>query len=121
MADKYSGVALARLWHERLNVTAELETVFEEAQIGDERSWSGGFDFGDDGLQSFALDGLADCSGEFLDAADGTGLRNAGGASDAFEVGAGARGRGESADGKETLVVKNDMEKIFRLVTRERA
>ena len=56
-----------------------------------------------------------------VDGADGAGLRYAGGTRDAFQVGAGARGGGESADGKETLVIENDVDEVFWFVARERA
>src|SRR6266446_764017 len=114
-------MASARFGRQRLDVPAELETVFEQAQIGDEGFWAGGFDLGDDGLQTFARDGAASGGGEILDGADGASLRDAGGASDAFEISAGARGGGESADGEKTFVVKNNVDEIFRFVARERA
>src|SRR6266567_589616 len=113
-------MASARFWHQGLDVAAELETVFEEAEISDEGFWASGFDLGDDGLQTFTQDGGADHGGEFLDGAHGAGLRDAGGAGYAFQVGAGARGGGKSTDGEETLVVKNNVEEIFRFVARER-
>src|SRR5260370_33202210 len=97
----------ARFCREGLDVAAELETVFEEAQIGDEDFWSGGFDFGDDGLQTFTGDGAADYGGEFLDGVHGAGLRDAGGAGDGFQVGAGAGGRGGSAGREGALGVEN--------------
>ena len=100
-------------------MAAELETVFEQTQIGDEGLWSRGFDLSDDGLQTFAGDGAASGGGEIVDGANGAGLRDAGGASDAFEISAGARGRGKSADGEEALVVKNNVNEIFWFVTRE--
>src|SRR5947209_11727061 len=106
---------------ERLDVAAELETVFEQAQIGDEGLWSGRFDLGDDSLQTFTRDGAASSGGEIVDRADGASVRDAGGASDAFEISARARGGGESADGEETLVVKNNVDEIFRFVARESA
>src|SRR5260370_37262065 len=111
----------ARFCREGLDVAAELETVFEEAQIGDEDFWAGGFDFGDDGLHPFTGDSASDYGGELFDGAHGAGFRNAGGASYAFEVGASARGGGESAGGEETLVVKNKVEEVFWSVAREGA
>src|SRR5690349_12788161 len=112
-------MASARFCRERLDMAAELETVFEQAQIGDEGFWPSGFDLSDDGLQPFTRDSSANGGGEILDGADRARLRDAGGASDTFEIGACARGGGESADGKETLVVKDDVDEIFRFVTRE--
>src|SRR5207245_9664665 len=119
--EKCGDMTLARFGRERLDVAAELETVFEQAQIGDEGFWSSGFDLGDNSLQTFARDGLASGGGEILDGADGAGWRDAGGASDGFQISAGAGGGGESADGEETLVVKNDVDEIFWFVARESA
>src|SRR5207245_558536 len=62
-------------------MAAELETVFEQTQIGDEGLWSRGFDLSDDGLQTFAGDGAAGGGGEIVDGANDAGLRDAGGAS----------------------------------------
>src|SRR5260370_21911346 len=67
-----------------------------------------------------AGDGVATCFCEFFDGRDSARLRDAGGASDASEISAGARGGGESADGKETLVVQNDVEEVLRFVARQR-
>src|SRR5216110_3334757 len=111
-------MASARFCRERLDMAAELETVFEQAQIGDEGFWPSGFDLGDDGLQPFTRDSAASGGGEIVDGADRASLRDAGGASDAFEISARARGGGESADGEETLVVKNNVDEIFRFVAR---
>jgi hypothetical protein len=49
--------ASARLGREGLNVAAELETVFEEREAGDEGFGSDGFDFSDDGLESVVRNG----------------------------------------------------------------
>src|SRR5437660_5151009 len=118
-AKKQTCIASARFGREGLDVAAELETVFEQTQIGDEGFWPGSFDLRDDGLQTFAGDGAASGSGEVVDSADGASLRDAGGASDAFQVGAGARGGGKSADREKALVVKNNVNEIFWFVTRE--
>src|SRR5258708_38395200 len=99
-------MASAGFWRQGLDVATELETVFEKAEIGDEDFWAGGFDLGDDGLQTFAGDGAADHGGEFLDGAHGAGLRDAGGASDAFQVGAGAGDGGKCAHGEWTFGVR---------------
>jgi len=104
-----------------LDVAAELEAIFEEAEVGDESFGAGGFDFGDDGLQAFVLDGLADYSCEIFNGADGARFWNAGGAGDGFQISAGACGRGKAADGEETFVVKNDVEEIFWFVAGEGA
>ena len=116
-----SGPASSGFRTKGLDVASELETVFEEAEIGDKSFGAGGFDFGDDGLQAFAGDCAANHGSEFIDGTDGTGLRDAGGASDTFEIGAGARGGGKAADGEETLVVKNYMKEIFWFVACEGA
>ena len=102
-------------------MAAKLETVFEEAEIGDEGFGTGGFDFGDDGLQAFAADCAVNHGSEFIDSADGASLRDTSGASDAFEIRASARGSGKAADGEETFVVENDVEEVFRFVAREGA
>ena len=57
-------------------MAAELETVFEQTQIGDEGFWPGSFDLSNDGLQTFAGDGAASGSGEVVDSADGASLRD---------------------------------------------
>src|SRR5436309_15824080 len=114
-------MASARFCRERLDMAAELETVFEQAQIGDEGFWPSGFDLGDDGLQPFTRDSAASGGGEIVDGADRASLRDAGGACDGFEIGASARGGGESADGEETLVGNNDVEESCRVVARASA
>jgi hypothetical protein len=119
MARKNSGKVSARLRRERLDVAPELETVFEEAQVGDEGFWAGGLDFCDDGLQAIVRNGVADYFCEFFDSADGACFGDAGGASYALKIGASAGGGGESADREETLVIKNDVEEILGFVSRE--
>src|SRR5947199_8807367 len=101
-------MASARFCRERLDMAAELETVFEQAQIGDEGLWPSGFDLGDDGLQPFPRDSAASGGGDIVDGADRASLRDAGGASDALEIDASGRGGGGSADGKGTLSGRQD-------------
>ena len=98
-----------------LDVAAELETVFEEAEIGDEGFGAGGFDFGDDGLQAFAGDCAANHGSKFIDGADGAGLRDAGGASDAFEIGAGAGGGGKPPTERRLSLSKTMWRRFFGL------
>src|SRR2546422_6414998 len=114
-------MASARFCRERLDMAAELETVFEQAQIGDEGFWPSGFDLGDDGLQPFTRDSAASGGGEIVDGADRASLRDAGGASDAFEIGASARGGGGCRDREGCLVVQNDSDGISWFVAGQRA
>src|SRR5260370_10213837 len=85
-ASKWDQTTPVSAFLERLNMTAELEAILQQRQVGHISRWTRGFDLGDDGRKFIALQCLVYSGFEALHATHCSRPGNAGAATDPFQV-----------------------------------
>src|SRR5437660_8787302 len=71
---------------ERLNMPAELKSIFKQCQVGHKAGRTFGFDFRNDGCEFVAMNCILHSRCETLDTSHGRYLRNAGGSGNPIQI-----------------------------------
>ena len=100
---------------------SKLKSVLEKREIGGVACRTRGFNFGNDGREFPARDGVGYSCLETVHLPYGDRLRNSRGTRHSFQIRPRARRRWKAADRQQTLVIENNMRQVFWAVSSQGA